>query len=137
LENSTHLGVFSKENKEFEVVELNKISLPPIDYDNDQNIAKRFNLNIPHGSKQIITIEYNMFKYIFSIEKKNFDAIYFQHKIIIDNYSTGLNPNEALYMKKIFGICVLDIKINSCDKILFDELTDPFYLFQLYVLILW
>jgi hypothetical protein len=70
LENSTHLGVFSKENKEFEVVELNKISLPPIDYDNDQNIAKRFNLNIPHGSKQKITIEYNMFKYIFSIEKK-------------------------------------------------------------------
>ena len=141
LENSTHLGIFSKEDKEFEVVKLNRIDLPPIDYDNDQNIAKRFNLNILYGSKQIITFEYKIFKYIFYSDKKKFDAIYFQikapHKTIIDNYSTGLNPNEVLYMRKIFGVCDLDIKINSCGKILFDELTDPFYLFQLYALILW
>jgi hypothetical protein len=71
LENSTHLGIFSKEDKEFEVVELNRIDLPPIDYDNDQNIAKRFNLNILYGSKQIITFEYNIFIiYFFSRQKK-------------------------------------------------------------------
>ena len=141
LENATHLGIFSKEDKEFEVVEIDKIDLPPIDYDNEHNIAKRFNLNILNDSKQLITFEFRIFKYIFSTEKKKFDAIYYQikapHKIIIDNYATGLNPNEVLYMKKIFGICDLDIEINSCGQILFDELTDPFYLFQLYALILW
>ena len=141
LENATHLGIFSKEDKEFEDTELDRIDLPPIDYDNDQNIAKRFNLNIFYGAKQIIIFEYKIFKYIFSPNKKKFDAIYFQikapHKTIIDKFSTGLNPNEVLYMRKIFGVCDLDIKINSCGKILFDELTDPFYLFQLYALILW
>ena len=40
-------------------------------------------------------------------------------------------------MKKIFGICDIDIQINSCGKLLFEELTDPFYLFQLYSVILW
>ena len=40
-------------------------------------------------------------------------------------------------MRKIFGICDIDIKINSCEKILFNEITDPFYLFQLYAIILW
>ena len=40
-------------------------------------------------------------------------------------------------MRKIFGICDIDIRINSIGKILLDELTDPFYLFQLYSIILW
>ena len=57
--------------------------------------------------------------------------------MIVNNFSTGLNPNEVSYMRKIFGICDIDIKINSCGKILFNEITDPFYLFQLYAIILW
>ena len=57
--------------------------------------------------------------------------------MIVEKYSAGLNPNEVSYMRKIFGICDIDIKISSCGKILFEELTDPFYLFQLYSIILW
>ena len=40
-------------------------------------------------------------------------------------------------MKSLFGICNIDIRVNSVGKILLDELTDPFYLFQLYSVILW
>ena len=40
-------------------------------------------------------------------------------------------------MRYLFGICDIDIKVNSVGKILLDELTDPFYLFQLYSVILW
>ena len=40
-------------------------------------------------------------------------------------------------MKSLFGPCDIDIRVNSIGKILLDELTDPFYLFQVYSIILW
>ena len=141
LENATHFGIFSKEDKDFETVEKKIIDLPPIDYDSPLSVAKKFNLNIDHGATQICTFEYKLFNYIYNSTKDNFEAISYQIKaaqsILVEDYSTGLNPNEVLYMKKIFGVCDIDIKINSCGKILFDELTDPFYLFQVYSVILW
>ena len=141
LQNATHLGIFSKEDNEFEVVEKKIIDLPPIDYDSEFSIVKKLNLNIEHGAKQITIFEYKLFKYIYSPLIEGFEAISYriksQQNIIVEDYSRGLNPNEALYMKKIFGICDIDIQINSCGKLLFEELTDPFYLFQLYSVILW
>ncbi len=141
IQNATHFGVFSKEDKEFEVVDKEIIELPPIDYDSELSVVKKFNLNIDHGAQRIILFEYKLYKYIYSDANDEFETLYYQikapHSIIVEQYSGGLNPNEALYMKKIFGVCDIDIKINSCGKILFDELTDPFYLFQLYSIILW
>ena len=141
LKTATHFGIFSKHDKDFEVVDKNVIDLPPIDYDSQNSIINKFNLNIEHGATQIITFEYNIFKYIYSSISDNFEAISYHMRAmqstIVEEYSAGLNPNEVLYMKKIFGICDIDIKINSCGKILFDELTDPFYLFQVYSVILW
>ena len=141
LESATHLGVFSKLDHEFEVVKKKDIDLPPIDYDNPLSVVKKLNLNIEHGATRIIVFEYKIQNYIYLPSKQNFESIYFQIKApyhsIVEEYSAGLNPNEILYMKRIFGICDIDIKINSCQKILFDELTDPFYLFQLYSVILW
>ena len=141
LEDATHFGIFSKEDKEFEVVKKKLIDLPPIDYDSELSVVKKFNLNIEHGALQVIVFEYKVFNYIYIPFKDNFETISYQIKapqsMVVENYSAGLNPNEVLYMKKIFGVCDIDIKINSCGAILFDELTDPFYLFQLYSVILW
>ena len=141
LESATHLGIFSKIDHEFEVVKKKVIELPPIDYDNPLSVVNKLNLNIEHGATRIIVFEYKIQNYIYLPSKQNFESIYFQIKApyhsIVEEYSAGLNPNETLYMKRIFGICDIDIKINSCQKILFDELTDPFYLFQLYSVILW
>ena len=141
LENATHLGIFSKEDKDFEVVKKKVVDLPPIDYDSPLSVVKKFNLNIEHGATRIIVFEYKVFNYIYIPSKDNFESIYYQinapQSLIVEDYSAGLTPNEALYMKQIFGICDIDIKINSCGKILFDELTDPFYLFQVYSVILW
>ena len=141
LKSATHFGIFSKHDKDFEVVKKEVIDLPPIDYDSENSVVKKFNLNIEHGDTQIIIFEYKIFKYIYSSFRDNFEAIdYFvrsRQMTIVEEYSAGLNPNEILYMKKIFGECDINIKINSCGKILFDELTDPFYLFQVYSVILW
>ena len=122
LPNATHLGIFNKIDQEFEVVDIKIIDLPPIDYDSPLSIVKRFNLNIEKGAKQITVFEYKLFNYIYSRAIDTFEAIYYRIKSpyhdIVEKYSTGLNPNEVLFMKKIFGVCDIDIKINSCGKIL-------------------
>ena len=140
LETATHFGVFSKEN-ELLVVKKKVIDLPEIDTKGQYNILNRFHLNINYEEKQIIMFEYKLFDYIFIKEKDNFETIDYRIKqkqsVIIEEYSSGLNPNEVKLMKLIFGICDIDIRINSVGTILLEELTDPFYLFQLYSIILW
>ena len=140
LEEATHLGVFSKE-EELLVVKKKEIALPEIDTKNQNNLLKRFNLNINYDEKKLIMFEYKLFDYIFQKEKDNFTAIDYKIKekqsIIIEDYSCRLNPSEIELMRLLFGECDIDIRINSIGKILLDELTDPFYLFQLYSIILW
>ena len=140
LEESTHFGVFSKDN-ELLVVEKKVIDLPPIDSTGENNIIKRFNLNINYEEKMAIMFEYKLFDYLFKSKKDAFTTIDYQIKqkqsIIIEKYSSGLNPNEIELMRLIFGKCDIDIRVSSVGKILLDELTDPFYLFQLYSIILW
>ena len=41
LENATHFGIFSKEDKDFEVVKKKVIDLPPIDYDSEFSVVKK------------------------------------------------------------------------------------------------
>ena len=141
LKTATHFGIFSKDGKEFEVVEKNELDLPQIDYNNENSIIKKFNLNIEPGTDKLITFEYNYFKYLYSTMKDNFEAISYHilttQKNIVENFSKGLNTKEVLYMQKIFGECDIDIDIVSCGQIIFDELSDPYYLFLLYSLILW
>ena len=140
LEESTHFGVFSKDN-ELLVVEKKIIDLPEIDIKNANNIIKRFNLNINYEEKKVIMFEYKLFDYVFISKKDDFTSIDYQikekHSKIIEEYSSGLNPNEIELMRLIFGECDIDIRVSSIGKILLDELTDPFYLFQLYSVILW
>ena len=139
LENATHFGIFSKE---FEVTVVKKkiIKFPDIN-DSEKNIIKKFNLNINYKEKKAIMFEYKLFDYIFIKDKEVFSSIDYKIKDIqrniIEEYSSGLNPKEIELMKSLFGICDIDIRVNSVGKILLDELTDPFYLFQVYSVILW
>ena len=83
--------------------------------------------------------EYKIYKYIYNSLTDNFEIINYyikaSQKEIVEDYSQGLNNDEVLYMKKIFGICDIEIKNDSCCGILLDELTDPFYLFQVVAVI--
>ena len=140
LEECSHFGVFSKD-KDFSVVEKKVIDLPEIDSTGENNLIKRFNLNINYEEKMIIMFEYKLFDYIFNSKKDRFTTIDYQIKEkqseIIEKYSSGLNKNEIELMRLIFGKCDIDIRVSSVGKLLLDELTDPFYLFQLYSIILW
>jgi len=140
LNKATHFGIFSKHEKAFKVVEKKLIDFPPIDYDSDTSVYNKFNLNIEYGATQIIMFEYNLFKYVYSPRTDEFEALNYYIKttnsMILDKYSTGLNPNEITYMRNIFGICDLDVRLSSCCKILFNELTDPYYLWILIIILI-
>ena len=140
LNKATHFGIFSKHEKAFKVIEKKVIDLPPIDYDSDTSVYSKFNFNIEYGATQIVLFEYNLFKYVYSPRTDEFEALNYYIKttnsMIVDKYSTGLNPNEINYMRNIFGICDLDVKLSSCCKILFNELTDPYYLWILIIVLI-
>ena len=140
LNKATHFGIFSKHDKAFKVIEKKVIDLPPIDYDSDTSVYSKFNFNIEYGATQIVLFEYNLFKYVYSPRTDEFEALNYYIKttnsMIVDKYSTGLNPNEINYMRNIFGICDLDVKLSSCCKILFNELTDPYYLWILIIVLI-
>ena len=140
LNKATHFGIFSKHDKAFKVIEKKVIDLPPIDYDSDTSVYSKFNFNIEYGATQIVLFEYNLFKYVYSPRTDEFEALNYYIKttnsMIVDKYSTGLNPKEITYMRNIFGICDLDVKLSSCCKILFNELTDPYYLWILIIVLI-
>ena len=140
LNKATHFGIFSKHDKAFKVIEKKVIDLPPIDYDSDTSVYSKFNFNIEYGATQIVLFEYNLFKYVYSPRTDEFEALNYYIKttnsMIVDKYSTGLNPKEINYMRNIFGICDLDVKLSSCCKILFNELTDPYYLWILIIVLI-
>ena len=85
--------------------------------------------------------EFRLFDYIFSTALDNFEALDYyireRHHRIVEEYSDGINPNEISLMRSLFGLCDIDIRVNSIWKMTLEELTDPFYLFQLYSIILW
>ena len=139
LDEATHFGIFSKEN-ELSVVKKKVIFFPEIN-DVENSVIKKYNLNINYEEKKAIMFEYKLFDYIYITQKEYFTSLDYNIKDnqvnIIEEYSSGLNPKEIKLMKSLFGICDIDIKVNSVGKILLDELTDPFYLFQLYSVILW
>ena len=139
LGSATHFGVFSKD-KELLVVKKKEIIFPEIPND-EKSVIKKFNLNINYKEKKAVMFEYKLFDYIYITERDEFTSIDYKIKDkqvnIIEEYSSGLNPNEIELMKSLFGICDIDIRVSSIGKILLEELTDPFYLFQVYSIILW
>ena len=139
FDSATHFGVFSKDN-ELLVVKKKEIVFPEIK-DEEKSVIKKFNLNINYQDKKAIMFEYKLFDYIYIKERDEFTSIDYKIKDkqinIIEEYSSGLNPNEINLMKSLFGICDIDIRVSSIGKILLEELTDPFYLFQVYSVILW
>ena len=118
LGSATHFGVFSKD-KELLVVKKKEIIFPEIPND-EKSVIKKFNLNINYKEKKAVMFEYKLFDYIYITERDEFTSIDYKIKDkqvnIIEEYSSGLNPNEIELMKSLFGICdnsLLTVFISS------------------------
>ena len=57
---------------------------------------------------------------------------------ILAECTQGLSEDdEVAYQREIFGIYDLDINVDNVIKLLIKEFVDPFYLFQVFSVILW
>ncbi|XP_026077341.1 probable cation-transporting ATPase 13A3 isoform X1 [Carassius auratus] len=52
-------------------------------------------------------------------------------------HSAGLNKNQQEYRSFFFGLNEIDVKVPSLFKLLIKEVLNPFYIFQLFSVILW
>ena len=144
LKEATHLGIYGTD-KVLIITELEKKKVPQFDFSNEDatGIVKGFNLNIDYQSisKTFLIFKYKLFDYLFNESTQTFESLKYNIKTTQDafqsKFTVGLNNEEIAFMKDIFGECDIDIKIHSIFQIILNELTDPFYLFQLYSIILW
>ena len=87
----------------------------------EKSVIKKFNLNINYSEKRAIMFEYKLFDYIYITGREIFTSIDYKIKDkqinIVEEYSSGLNPNEIKLMKSLFGICDIDIRVASIGKI--------------------
>ena len=138
LEDAYYLGVYGMDGG-MNIIKINKIIFPIIDFENDGIIT---NLGINLSSmKKAIMFNYKSYDYIYNESTNQFEILDYNIKAtknkILNHLAVGLYPNEVEFLKLIFGKCDIDIQITNFKKILLNELSDPFYLFQLYSVILW
>jgi cation-transporting ATPase 13A3/4/5 len=120
----------------FYIKNLNTLKLPVL---GDSYIKKHCENNIEEV--QIQYFQFKLFKYLYDKSADNFLSMKFKIKTTQETLHTtflnGLNTEEVTYQQKVFGICDLDIEIDGVIKLLLKEVTTPFYIFQLFSVILW
>nr|XP_046252815.1 cation-transporting ATPase 13A2 isoform X2 [Scatophagus argus]XP_046252816.1 cation-transporting ATPase 13A2 isoform X2 [Scatophagus argus] len=52
-------------------------------------------------------------------------------------FQTGLSHQEQSLRSRIYGLNLIDVPVKSYMKLLFEEVLNPFYVFQLFSIILW
>ena len=133
-----YLGIYGMDG-EMNIKKLKKIKFPDVKLEED-NIITNLGLNIK-SIKYALMFEYKSYDYIYNENTDEFEVLDYRIKCpkskILNKLSKGLYPNEVEFLQLIFGKCDIDIQITSFKKILLNELSDPFYLFQLYSVILW
>ena len=135
---ATYLGVYGIDG-EMDIIKIQKINFPSIDLEKN-SIITSFGLNLK-SMKEALMFNYKSYDYIYNENTSNFEILYYRIKCpknkILNECAIGLFPNEVEFLKLIFGKCDIDIQLTKMKKILLDELSDPFYLFEIYSIILW
>ena len=121
-------------------IKLKKPTLPDLEKKNSF-LYINYSVNIPKGAPYIIMFTFKLFQYVFDPLEMNFIPLKIQldtsNEQIILECSQGLDEDEYIHQRLIYGICDLDIKVKSFVRLLAEEFTDPFYLFQVFSVALW
>ena len=139
LKNASFVCVIGVDSKIY-IIDLKKIIVTK-KLNESHFLRRQFNTNIPFDEDELYLFKFKLFKYIYIPDKGTFEGIDLKLESSLEqihkNCSQGLSNDEVSYMKEIFGECDLKIEIKSYFKLLIDELSDPFYLFQIFSIILW
>lgn len=133
---ATKIGVEGTDGH-FYVVDIKHMNLPNI----ENSPLKQF-CSFTLGNSNIVTyFTFKLFNYVFYSDSNSFKCFQFSIKNtqenIIEHLTEGLNPIQIEHQKMLFGICDLIVLIPSVLNLLITEFSDPFYLFQLFAVILW
>jgi cation-transporting ATPase 13A3/4/5 len=132
---ATHFGILGTDNY-FYIAVKEELVLPNI----EDSPLKRYCSSI-NSDQKIILFNFKLFKYIYIERLNEFVSLKFNINATFDNinkhFTKGLNLREVEYQKQIFGSCDLQIKIDSVLILILKEVSDPFYIFQIFSIILW
>ena len=128
------------EDHNFEIVELknmNDVMLPLIE-------DSEFDLRQHYTDKPFRMFEYRFIKFQWDFEEQQFNPIKFECEVSFDSLRAKYtDPNNTYSEKKrefnrvLFGKCEVDVPKKSIITLLFDEVLNPFYIFQVFSVILW
>uniref|UniRef100_A0A8C0YVR8 Polyamine-transporting ATPase 13A3 n=1 Tax=Cyprinus carpio carpio TaxID=630221 RepID=A0A8C0YVR8_CYPCA len=114
-------------------------------YDNlaSQTVSHRANdhAHNPSDSKRYFTLHST--KYFWNESIQNFEVLKGLEDLsmtcssVHSKHSAGLNKNQQEYRRFFFGLNEIDVKVPSLFKLLIKEVLNPFYIFQLFSVILW
>ena len=139
IEKANKIAVYGTDG-ELYFIPLEKPFLPDLEKQKSF-LYSNYSVNIPKGETNIIMFTFKLFKYIFDPTELTFIPLKMQldttNEKIISECSQGLNEDEYLHQRLIYGVCNFDINVKSLYRIIADEFTDPFYLFQIFSIILW
>ena len=137
LSEGRYIAVFGK-NDEITIKKLRKTSL---NHSEKTFIQTEYDSNIPFEAKEINHFNYKFFRYIYISSLGSFQSLKYKlhtsYRTIHRKCTQGLYNSDIEIQKKIFGECDIKLRIGSIFKFLYEELEDPFYLFDLFSIILW
>ncbi|XP_008405076.1 probable cation-transporting ATPase 13A3 isoform X3 [Poecilia reticulata] len=112
----------------------------PSDGSPAQELIRRFSYYQP---TQIRYFTFHSTKYYWNDEMQNFKVLIGLEDLevscstIHSEHSAGLTRNQQEYRKLFFGVNEIAVKVPSVFKLLIKEVLNPFYIFQLFSIILW
>ncbi|XP_053723574.1 polyamine-transporting ATPase 13A3 isoform X1 [Synchiropus splendidus] len=105
-----------------------------------QELIKRF---AEYQPTQIRYFTFHSTKYYWNDSMQNFEVLNGLEDLqvscstIHSEHSTGLSQSQQEYRKLFFGVNEIGVKVPSVFKLLIKEVLNPFYIFQLFSVILW
>ncbi|XP_072293964.1 polyamine-transporting ATPase 13A3 [Eucyclogobius newberryi] len=112
----------------------------PSDGSPAQELVKRY---ADYQPSQIRYFTFHSTKYYWSDAKQNFEFLNGLEDLqlscskVHSEHSRGLNQNQQEYRRLFFGMNDIAVKVPSVFKLLIKEVLNPFYIFQLFSVILW
>ncbi|XP_035032417.1 polyamine-transporting ATPase 13A3 isoform X1 [Hippoglossus stenolepis] len=112
----------------------------PSDGSPAQELIRRF---AEYQPTQIRYFTFHSTKYYWNDEVQNFQDLSGLEDLEIScstlhsEHSEGLTRNQQEYRKLFFGVNEISVKVPSVFKLLIKEVLNPFYIFQLFSVILW
>ena len=134
LNDSFYLGIYCKDGYLY-IVEI-KRSLIPLS--SNKNIKQE----ILEFVQESFIFTFKLFTYIYNRKNKQFTSFNFSlnhlsKEELLNEMNSGLTNIDEEYNRILYGECDLIVEMGSFFQLLFEEFADPFYLFQIYSIILW